>query len=457
MPKTITLPNIGDIESAEVIEIMVSPGDRLEKESSIIALETDKAAMDIPSPDAGVVAEVLVKVGDNLAEGDPVITLEITEDSAGDDSQEAPQTETQNDGSDSTPAESDSSIDAGTEDADRAEDTQNSSEPQSAEQTSSEPSTQAATNSGDSPDQKKYQEATTGLIHAGPAVRKMARKLGADLSQVKGSGPRGRIVKEDVETFVKRSLNQPSGGLSLAPAPEVDFAEFGPIETIELTKIQKLTGQYTHNAWLRIPHVTQFDSADITELEDFRKQEKEHLAKRGIKLTLLPFLVKAAVSALKAYPRVNSSLTGDGAHLIQKRYFHISIAVDTPHGLVVPVIRDADQKSLSDIASDIVDLAERAQQRKLAGHEMKGGCFTLTSLGHIGGTGFTPIINEPEVAIMGISRAATEAKYNGKEFEPRLVLPLSLSYDHRVIDGVLAAEFTRHFAQVLEDSRRLLI
>ncbi|EDY85945.1 pyruvate dehydrogenase, E2 component, dihydrolipoamide acetyltransferase [gamma proteobacterium HTCC5015] len=432
MTTTIKLPSIGDIDAAEVIEIMVSPGDSLEQESPILALETDKAAMEIPSPEAGTVGEVLVKVGDKLSEGDALLTLEVSDQNG-----DASKTQAENKPEDERPPQS---------------------PPESEPTNTQEPPPEAPpAASGSAPDPQKYQAATTGLVHAGPAVRKMARKLGADLSQVKGSGPRGRIVKEDVEAFVKQSLQQPRDGLPIAPRPSIDFSEFGDIETIELSKIQVLTGEHTHSAWLRIPHVTQFDRADITDLEDFRKKEKEHLAKREIKLTLLPFLIKAAVSALKAYPRVNSSLDDDGKHLIQKHYFHISIAVDTPYGLVVPVVRNADQKSLSELASEVADLAKRARARKLAGHEMKGGCFTLTSLGHIGGTGFTPIINEPEVAIMGISRAATEAVHNGKTFDPRLILPLSLSYDHRVIDGVLAAQFTRHFAEVLEDSRRLLI
>ncbi|MGM0562975.1 MAG: 2-oxo acid dehydrogenase subunit E2 [Pseudomonadota bacterium] len=459
MQKTIPLPNIGDVESAEIIEIMVQAGDSVEQEAPLITLETDKAAMDIPCPEAGKVVELKVKVGDSVSEGDPILVLEAGEDGGGKDEKESgKKEEASKDRGEEKPKagkEQEKASKASDSKAKSGESEKNRQKPDKKPSGGDEPAPSPAP----PPDTQPYRPATSGRVHAGPAVRKLGRKLGVDLSQVSGSGPRGRILKEDVQAFVKQALTQKAsgGGLDINPPPSVDFAEFGEIETVELTKIQRLTGQNTHSAWMRIPHVTQFDRADITEVEAFRQREKAQLAKRDIKLTLLPFLIKAAVSALKAHPRVNSSLDPEGEHLIQKRYFHISIAVDTPQGLMVPVVRDADKKSLSELAEEVADLAERARKRKLAGHEMKGGCFTLTSLGHIGGSGFTPIINEPEVAIMGISKATTEALYNGKDFEPKLILPLSLSYDHRVIDGVLAARFARHFAEVLEDSRRLLL
>jgi pyruvate dehydrogenase E2 component (dihydrolipoamide acetyltransferase) len=316
---------------------------------------------------------------------------------------------------------------------------------------------------------RKVDETSFAQAHASPAVRRFARELGADLGRVKGSGRKGRILKEDVQAWVKAQLQAGAGrsdsaggslgGLDLAPAPEVDFEKYGPVETEPLTKIQKLTGANLHRSWVTIPHVTQFDEADITELEAFRKSMKAEAEQRGVKLTPLPFQILAVVAALKEFPRFNASLSADGENLVMKGYVHIGIAVDTPRGLVVPVIRDADQKGLFQLAEELSDLASRARDRKLSPDDMGGGSFTISSLGGIGGTAFTPIVNPPEVAILGVSKAAMKPVWNDEtsEFEPRLMLPLSLSYDHRVIDGVAGARFTSYLAQVLGDIRRLLL
>jgi pyruvate dehydrogenase E2 component (dihydrolipoamide acetyltransferase) len=293
-------------------------------------------------------------------------------------------------------------------------------------------------------------------------VRQFARELGLDIGRVQGTGPKGRILHDDVRAFIKQALAAPSaasapGGLVLAPMPKLDFAEFGPIEIKPLTKINKLTGANLHRNWLRVPHVTQFDQADITDLEQFRQSLAEELKARGVKLTLLAFLIKAAVSALKEFPRFNASLDESGENLVLKHYCHIGFAVDTPDGLVVPVIRDADKRSVSEIAVEIHNLAQKARDKKLRPDDFKGGCFSISSLGGIGGTAFTPIINAPEVAILGVSRSSMQPMWDGREFRPRLMLPLSLSYDHRVIDGAAGARFTSHLAKLLSDSRRLLL
>jgi len=288
-------------------------------------------------------------------------------------------------------------------------------------------------------------------------VRRVARELGVDLGAVDGSGPKGRILREDVQGYVKRALAQGGGGLGVAPMPEIDFSQFGPVETQALTKINKLTGQNLHRNWVTIPHVTQFDEADITELESFRKTLAEEYKDKGVKITFLAFLMKAVVSALKEYPRVNASLDATGEHLILKQYYHVGVAVDTPDGLVVPVIRDVDRMSLVDIARALQEMSQKARDKKLKPADMQGGCFTISSLGGIGGTSFTPIVNAPEVAILGVSRAKMQPVWNGKEFTPRMILPLSLSYDHRVIDGALGARFTTFLSSRLSDMRRMLL
>lgn len=409
---TIKVPNIGDLADVEVIEVSVQVGDQIKLEDPLLTLESDKAAMDIPSPAAGKVVELLVNVGDKLAEGDPILTIET-------DNKEK------------------EVIEGPTEDA--------------PSEAPAEPPLKTAT-----PPIKTSSPEPRGTPHAGPAVRKLARKLGVDLQHVGGSGPHSRILKEDVQAYVKAKLSQPSSN-SLPPRPEIDFTQFGNTEPLALSKIQRLTGQNTLRAWSSIPHVTQFDEANISDIESFRQEIKQDYADKGIKLTILPFLVKAAVSALKELPRFNSSLDSSAENLILKSYFNIGIAVDTPRGLVVPVIKQADCKSISDIALEIAELADKAQHKKLKTTDLEGGCFTLSSLGHLSGTAFTPIINEPEVAILGISPAQMKPVYDGQVFQPQLMLPLSLSYDHRVIDGVLAAKFTQHLAAVLQDARKMLL
>ena len=295
--------------------------------------------------------------------------------------------------------------------------------------------------------------------HASPSVRKFARELGANLGQVTGSGPKDRILKDDVKAFVKKIMTSggPGGGLNIIPMPDVDFSKFGDIETQPLTKINKLTGQFLHRNWVTVPHVTQFDETDITELEKFRKQLNDEHQKEGVKITILSFLMKALVSALREFPRFNSSLNASGENLILKKYIHIGVAVDTPAGLVVPVVRDVDRKTLIDIAKDLAELSARAREKKLSPSNMQGGCISISSLGGIGGTLFTPIVNAPEVAVLGVSRAQMKPVYKDGEFEPRLILPLSLSYDHRVIDGADGARFTSFLSKVLSDTRRLLL
>lgn len=408
---TITVPNIGDLSDVEVIEISVKVGDQINQEDPLITLESDKAAMDIPSPKSGQVTGLLVQLGDKLSEGSEILTIET------DSKDEAP-----------------------------------NEKPSPPSYTEEKPESTYVTDLAPSPDINPI----SSLPHAGPAVRKLARKLGVLLQQVSGSGPHRRILKEDVQAYVKAKLSQSSNN-GLPPRPEIDFSQFGEVKREPLSKINQLTGQNTLHSWSNIPHVTQFDEANISDIEDFRQSIKQEYATKGIKLTILPFLVKAAVSALKELPRFNSSLDTSGENLILKSYFNIGIAVDTPRGLVVPVIRNADCKSITDIALEIAELANKAQHKKLKITDLQGGCFTISSLGHLSGTAFTPIINEPEVAILGVSPAKMKPIYNGQVFQPQLMLPLSLSYDHRVIDGVLAAKCTQHLTAVLKDARKMLL
>lgn len=410
---TITVPNIGDLSHVEVIEISVTVGDQVAKEDPLITLESDKAAMDIPSPESGKVTKLLVQLGDKLSEGAAILTIE--------------------------------------KDSEDTHLKHPSNKPLTEE--AAEPDNTDTTDLAAAPDSKR--RPTGQLPHAGPAVRKLARKLGVLLQEVNGSGPHRRILKEDVQAYVKNQLSQPSTRLP-AP-PDIDFSQYGEVQSETLSKINRLTGHNTLRAWSSIPHVTQFDEANISDIEDFRRSIKQEYATKGVKLTILPFLIKAAVSALKALPRFNSSLDARGENLTLKNYFNIGIAVDTPRGLVVPVIRNADCKSISDIALEITELADKAKNKKLKNTDLEGGCFTLSSLGHLSGTAFTPIINDPEVAILGVSPAQMKPVYDGQVFQPQLVLPLSLSYDHRVIDGVLAAKFTQHLAAVLKDARKMLL
>lgn len=427
--ETVTVPDLGDIDSAEIIEVNVAVGDSLEAEQVIVVLESDKASLEIPAPSAGKVESVAVKVGDKVGTGDTLLTMAVsggqpTADQQGeaDEKPEEPAT------------------------APASQQAQTAQTQKPAPAASSSP----AADSG----------APSKSVHAGPAVRKLAREMGVDLAQVHGSGPKERILKEDVHAWVKQRLEgapAASGGGPAVALPEIDFSQFGEVERQELNKLRKVSAQNLTRSWLTIPHVTQHDNADITDLEAFRKQQNKALEKEGVKLTMLAFLVSACARALKEFPRFNSSLENSGEALIQKHYINIGIAVDTPNGLVVPVIKDADRKGLKAIALEMGELAEKARNRKLTPADMKGGTFSISSLGGIGGTAFTPIVNWPEVAILGVSRSDLQPVWDGEQFQPRLMLPLSLSYDHRVIDGADAARFTTCLSQLLTDMRRALL
>jgi pyruvate dehydrogenase E2 component (dihydrolipoamide acetyltransferase) len=440
----IKVPDLGDFKDVEVIELLVKPGDRVEKEASLISLESDKATMEIPSSDAGVVKELKVKLGDKVNSGSVILTLE-----AGGGATQA-----------AAPAKPASAPPAVKKEA--------AVEVAPAPETPAE----AVPIPKPTPVPFEYQpvDSPTHKPHASPSVRRFARELGVDLGLVKGSGPKGRIQQEDVQGFVKGALagatasaaaakTSAPGGVpfGLPELPQIDFSKFGPVEARPLSRIKKLSGANLHRNWIAIPHVTQFDEADITELEAFRKSSSAETEKQGFKLTLLAFLVKACVTALRAHPDFNASLDRTGENLILKKYFHIGVAVDTPEGLVVPVIRDADRKGVFDLARELAELSKLARDKKLKAGDMQGGCFSISSLGGIGGTAFTPIINAPEVAILGVSRSHTRPVWVGNEFVPRLVLPLSLSYDHRVIDGAAAARFTSYLVSVLSDIRRSLL
>ncbi len=438
---TVDVPDIGDFEGVEIIEVLVSVGDQVAPEDPLITLESEKASIEIPSPQGGRVKNLKVKVGDHVSQGDPILDLEADGASAGDLPAEsgatAPEATAPQEAATGKPA-------APQPGAERAEPVR----PAAAEQESprSSPTAHIA-------NEKAFRKA-----HASPAVRRFARELGVDLAKVEGSGRKKRILRDDVQGFVKRALSQGGGSaLGVEPMPEIDYSQFGPVETLALTKINKLTGKNLHRNWISVPHVTQFDEADITELEDFRKSLKEEYEKKGVKVTFLPFLMKAVMSVLKQYPRFNASLDATGENLILKQYYNLGVAVDTPDGLVVPVVRDVDRKSLVDLAAELMDLSQRARDRKLKTKDMQGGCLTISSLGGIGGTQFTPIVNAPEVAILGVSRSAIRPVWDGKAFVPRLILPIALSYDHRVIDGVLGARFTSSLVGLLSDMRRMLL
>ena len=441
--KDILVPDIGDFEGVEVIEILVSAGDSINLEDPVVSLESDKAAMEIPAPFAGTVKEVKVSLGDKVSQGDLLATIEASADSTAGTETAAK--------AEAPAAEAKTVIDAGEAKAQAAAPKPETAKPAAA---SPRPSPTASIH---------ISEEGFSKAHASPSVRKFARELGADLSQMTGTGLKKRILKEDVKAWVKQALSQGTqGGLAVEPMPEIDFTQFGDIEIQQLTRINKLTGKFLHRNWLNIPHVTQFDEADITELEKFRKQLNEENQKDGVRVTVLAFLMKALVSALKEFPRFNSSLDHTGENLILKKYVNIGVAMDTPDGLVVPVIRDCDRKSLIELASELIETSLRARNKKLSPTDMQGGCISISSLGGIGGTAFTPIVNAPEVAILGVSRSGIKPVYikntDGEgEFVPRLMLPLSLSYDHRVIDGADGARFTSYLSKVLSDTRRLLL
>jgi pyruvate dehydrogenase E2 component (dihydrolipoamide acetyltransferase) len=448
--QTIPAPDLGDIDEAEIIELSVSEGDTVEAEQTILVLESDKASLEIPSPAAGTVKKLLVKTGDKITSGTELMVLETTGGGEDESSDDQPAEEKSGDSKlgDSKSGESESGGSGPAREASR--------KASQASETSEAPG-----GIGEHPAKSGAAAASrpSRNVHAGPAVRKLARETGVDLGAVPPSGPKDRILKEDVHAHIKQRMEQPAaaGGAGAPDLPEIDFSEFGPVERDELNKLRKVAAKNLHRSWVTIPHVTQFDEADITELEAFRKSQNKALEKEGVKLTMLAFLVQACARALRKFPRVNSSLEPSGEALILKDYVHIGIAVDTPNGLVVPVLRDADKKGLSQIATEIGELAAKARDRKLSPADMKGASFSISSLGGIGGTAFTPIVNWPEVAILGVSRSDTKPVWDGNAFQPRLMLPLSFSYDHRVIDGADAARFTTYLSGLLSDMRRALL
>ena len=444
----VLVPDIGNFDSVDVIEILVKAGDTIAIDDSLITVESDKASMDIPAPFAGVVKEVKIKVGDKIAQGHLLLTLEASSSAETKPTEKVAEAKT-------APAVVTPKVTI--PEANIPQPSRPAPEPPKQVQPAHQPL----------PVGESVMVNGTKTSHASPSVRKFARELGVNLALVNGSASKSRITEADVQAFVKNELAKPRtenmgaglGSLATLPMPVIDFSQFGDIETKPLSRIKKISGANLHRNWVTAPHVTQFDQADVTDLEEFRKSMQSDSEKRGVKLTMLAFLIKASVNALKAYPNFNSSLAPDGDSLILKNYFNIGFACDTPDGLVVPVVKDVQQKDVLDIARDLGELSTKARERKLKIEEMQGGCFTISSLGGIGGTMFTPIINCPEVAILGVSRSSMQPVYDAKTnaFEPRLILPLSLSYDHRVVDGADGARFTSHMRMMLSDVRRLLL
>ena len=428
----VAVPDIGEDGEVDVIDVLVAVGDVIEAEDGLITLETDKATMDVPSSHAGTVKEVLINVGDKVKQGSLVIKLET---------------------SSGAPVEAAAPVAEKVVEAPKAA------------------PAPAAKKSAPVPHHPQAGKvSSSGSIYTSPSIRRLAREFGVDLTLVKGTGNKGRILKEDVQSYVKYELSRPKanagssvaageGGLQVVSAKAIDFSKFGEIETKALTRIQKISGPFLHRNWVTIPHVTQFDEADITNVEAFRKEQNVICEKKklGFKITPLVFILKAAADALREFPTFNSSLSEDGESLILKKYIHIGVAVDTPNGLVVPVVRAVDKKGIHQLSRELLEISIKARDGKLKAADMQGGCFTISSLGGIGGTAFTPIVNAPEVAILGVSKSEMKPKWNGKDFEPKLMLPLSMSYDHRVIDGALAARFTVHLSNVMSDIRTLIL
>jgi pyruvate dehydrogenase E2 component (dihydrolipoamide acetyltransferase) len=424
--KRVLVPDIGDYKDVSVIEVAVKAGDVVKADQALITLETDKAAMDVPAPFDGVIKEVKIKVGDKVSEGSLIVLMQASGGAA--------QTVAAAPAQASAPA---------------IQTAAPAPAPKPAPVAAPAAAAQAV------PD-------VSGGAHASPSIRRFARELGVSLVQVKGSGEKGRVTKDDVQLFVKQSLAQPrsasgGNGLQVLAAPVVDFAKFGTIETKPLSRIKKISGANLHRNWVTIPHVTQFDEADITEMEAFRKELNTEYAKQNIKITPLAFMLKASVVALQQYPEFNASLDASGENLVLKKYFHIGVAVDTPNGLMVPVLRDVDKKGIVQLAKELGEISAKARDLKITAADMQGGCFSISSLGGIGGTAFTPIINSPEVAILGVSRASIKPMHQDNTFVAKLMVPLSLSYDHRVIDGAAAARFIVFLSQVLADTRRLAL
>lgn len=437
----VKIPDLGSDSKAKVIEILVKKGDTVEVDQSLIVLESDKASMEIPSPVAGTVESVEIKLEQDAGTGDLILHMKVE----GDTEEDSAEPEK---GDKSAPAEKSAKAPAAEED--------NRSDSQPAEKAGdAEPANAPAPAGGPGREGSK--------VHAGPAVRLLARELGVDLTEVKASGPRERIVKEDVQNHVKSVMKQgkgapaTAGGAGIPPVPEIDFSRFGDIEVKDMTRLQQIGATNIHRSWLNVPHVTQFDLADISQLELFRKDQKGVADKAGVKLTILPFLLKACAHILREQANFNVSLAPNGKQLIHKSYVHIGFAVDTPDGLMVPVIRDVDKKSLLQLAGEAAELADKARNKKLGADGMQGACFTISSLGHIGGTYFTPIVNAPEVAILGVSKATMQPVWDGSTFQPKLMLPLSLSYDHRAINGAAAAQFTKRLGELLGDIRSMLL
>ncbi len=436
--KDVLVPDIGDFKDIPVIEVLVKPGDKVSAEESLITLESDKATMEVPAPFDGVVKEMKIKVGDSVSEGTAILTIEAL----GDEASAAPEKKAAEPAAEKTPP--------------KPVEEKISSTPPPVPKAPSAPAPSVS---------KPINEENFSAAHASPGVRRFARELGVDLGSVKGSGPKDRILREDVQSFVK-SVMQTGGtaaasgsglGFNLPAWPVIDFEKFGPTEKQALSRIKKISGPALHRNWITIPHITQHDEVDITDLEAFRKSLSKDAEKAGLKITPLALIMKAVVAALKRHPEFNSSLAPEGDSLIIKRYFHIGVAVDTPGGLVVPVIRDADKKGIMEIAEELGKVSAKARDGKLGPADMAGGTFSISSLGGIGGGQFTPIVNAPEVAILGVSRSTMKPVWNGKDFEPRLMLPLSLSYDHRVIDGAEGARFITYLNQVMSDIRRVLL
>jgi pyruvate dehydrogenase E2 component (dihydrolipoamide acetyltransferase) len=444
--QTLVIPDIGDFDDVEVIEVHISAGDTVEVEDSLITLETDKASMDVPAEVAGIIEEVLVSVGDKVSAGASVAIIEAAaQESAKESAQES--------------AEGARATSAPAEEAEQAPAAHSrAAEPTAAAAQASEP--REAPARGAPAKLPSIDEAGFARSHASPSVRKLARELGVDLAQVKGTGRKDRVLHDDVKAFVKAILSGeaagPAAGPSLPQVPVVDFAKFGDVDVQPLTRIQKISGPRLQASWINLPHVTQHDQADITELEARRQKLKGPAKERGISLTPLAFIMKACVSALQEFPKVNASLSDDGESLVFKKYVHLGFAADTDQGLVVPVIRDADKKDVYEIAQELGELSSLAREGKLKADQLQGASFTISSLGGIGGTAFTPIVNAPEVAILGVSRSTMQPVWNGEDFEPRLMLPLSFSYDHRVIDGAQAVRFTTFLGQQLADVDTLL-
>ncbi|QUP66480.1 dihydrolipoyllysine-residue acetyltransferase [Pseudomonas syringae Cit 7] len=428
----IHVPDIGSSGKAKIIELMVKVGDSIQADQSLITLESDKASMEIPSPAAGVVDSIEVKLDQEVGTGDLILKLKV--EGAAPAAAPAPAA--------SAPAAAPAKAEA-------------------AAPAAPAPKAEAAP----APAAPTAPAKDGAKVHAGPAVRQLAREFGVELSAVSSTGPHGRVLKEDVQAYVKTMMQKAkeapaggaSGGSGIPPIPEVDFSRFGEIEEVPMTRLMQLGASGLHRSWLNIPHVTQFDQADITDLEAFRVAQKGAAEKAGVKLTVLPLLLKSCAHLLKELPDFNASLAPSGKAVIRKKYVHIGFAVDTPDGLLVPVIRDVDQKSLLQLAAEAAALAEKARNKKLTANDMQGACFTISSLGHIGGTGFTPIVNAPEVAILGVSKATIQPVWDGKAFQPKLMLPLSLSYDHRVINGAAAARFTKRLSELLADIRTILL